>query len=99
MIKLGANVNAKTKAEQTPLMLAAKYERLADLKALVRAGADIDFQNSKDDSALVLAATEGRNPEVIKTLVNLGATVDLPDYSRRTPLVRAAGLNPNPKIV
>lgn len=84
LIEHGVELNPKTD-KLSPLMLAATYSRNAKLlKTLVDAGADINYQNKKGATALMLAAA--KNVQNAKELIKLGANTELKDKNRATYL-------------
>ena len=54
MIKLGTDVNEKSK-DMTPLMYAARYNKVGIIKLLVKNGAKLKTKNSKGYNALKIA--------------------------------------------
>jgi hypothetical protein len=74
LLAKGADVNAKTRYNQTPLMFAAEKGHLEIVKILIEAGADINATDSfyKFFTALYGAASKG-HPEVVKLLLEKGA--------------------------
>jgi ankyrin repeat protein len=98
----GANVNWN-KDGFTPLMLAAKdNDDPKVIKALIKAGANVNTEFMSGETALRFAAGHSKNPEVITALVKAGADVNgrtMPDWeAKETPLMVAAASNPNPEI-
>ncbi|MFD0987867.1 quinoprotein dehydrogenase-associated putative ABC transporter substrate-binding protein [Methyloligella solikamskensis] len=55
LIKKGADVNAKSKAGTTPLMIAAARDNAPVIGLLLNSGADIDAENSMGQTALDIA--------------------------------------------
>lgn len=112
-IKDGANVNARgavmhvyeeygeAQVETTPLLNAAQWN--ADpkvIKALIKAGADMNAKIDNRWTALTLAAMSNPNPEVTTVLIHAGAKVDERDpMGDWTPLLQAVRTNPNPAVV
>jgi len=86
----GADVNEKNEeGSRTPLTIAAMYERVAAIKALIDAGADVNVKNRDGNTPLHIAARDGRT-EAIKALIQANADVNAKDYIGRTPLHNAA---------
>ena len=89
LLKAGADVNAKDKDGDAPLMFAAISNSNPEIiTALVEVGADINAQNENGCTPLILAVkyTEeleaersDPSPEVIITLLQLGADTKLKD--------------------
>jgi ankyrin repeat protein len=63
---------------------------------LIKAGADVNAQDSDSQTALMFAAESNTNTEVSTALLNAGSKIEAQDSLGRTPLMRAAAKNPNP---
>ena len=50
----------------------------------MEAGANPDLQDEDGQTALMIAADESYNPQIIIALINGGADISLTDYSGRT---------------
>jgi len=74
LLAKGADVNAKTRYNQTPLMFAAEKGHLEIVKALIEAGADVNVVDTfyKFFTPLYGAASKG-HVEVVKLLLEKGA--------------------------
>ncbi|HEY5894661.1 MAG TPA: DUF1266 domain-containing protein [Chthoniobacterales bacterium] len=72
ILKGGANINARTKSGNTPLIFAAINGRLEMVKFLVEAGADVNAQNREGDTALTRAGQRGKQ-EYVQYLAAHGA--------------------------
>src|SRR5262249_15893147 len=74
LLAKGADVNAKTRYNQRPLMFAAEKGHLEIVRMLIEAGADINATDSfyKSVTALYGAAAKG-HAEVVKLLLEKGA--------------------------
>jgi ankyrin repeat protein len=74
LLAKGADVNAKTRYDQTPLMFAADKGHVEVVKLLLAAGADVNVVDTfyKSFTALVGATREG-HAEVVKLLLEKGA--------------------------
>ena len=55
LLNKGANANAVTDENNTPLMVAARYGYTEVVRALVEKGADINVQNNAGKTALTIA--------------------------------------------
>lgn len=55
LLKAGCDINAKTRWLETPLHYAARNGRLASVKQLVAAGAQLDPKTTTGETALTLA--------------------------------------------
>ena len=73
----------------TPLQLAAIQGKIKAMKALIKAGADINARNAQKLTALHLAIGEGRL-EVARFLLDEGADPEAVDRRNRSPLATAA---------
>ena len=79
----------------TPLTLAVKYaskakEGLDILDLLLKKGVNVNWQNSKEDTALMLA-TDMQDVAVFKVLINVEQIdIEKPNLKRDTPLIVAA---------
>lgn len=99
LLRAGANVNARTKGSMTPLLEAAQmYADLTTLKVLLQAGAAINVQDSKDNTALKYSLRMAISDEQVATfLLQHGANPNLADSDGDTPMIQAisAGHAPN----
>ena len=77
----------------TALHLAAFYSSPAVVKALVKAGADVNARDSSKNSPLHWASAE--NPAVVPVLLEAGAKVNLLNAHKHSPLFFAANGNNN----
>ena len=72
---------------------------LQNVKALIRAGADVTaYDLEHGDTVLMWAAAKTRDPEVIRVLVNAGARVNKITKEDGFPLLMAVGFNNRPTI-
>jgi uncharacterized protein len=79
LIDKGANVNAGTISESTPLIMAAREGSLDLVKILVEAGADVNLENDDGDSPMKIALEnedDKTSLEIKKYLISKGATED-----------------------
>jgi uncharacterized protein len=93
-IEAGANLNARSKRGQTPLMLAVEnsYGRLEVVQLLIDRGADVNLVDEDGNSA-VMIASEGNLSEAVTLLLASKAVVYLKNKNRQTALhIAAAGL-------
>lgn len=88
-----ADPNAKGEDDWTPLMYVAAGSFFGDVSvlidALVKAKADVEAKNNYGQTALMLAAREGRNDQ-LDALIRNGAKVDAKDGDGWTALMLAA---------
>ena len=57
--------------------------------AIIREGADIEWDCNRDKAPLIIAAARG-NDDAVRILLKAGATVDTCDEYDRTPILIAA---------
>ena len=88
LIKNGADVNAHTFHNETPLMLASHDDHVNVVTFLIKHGADVDLQDKDGDTALHYAASSSL-PEIVETLLNLGAS-HMCNHQGLTPLHQAS---------
>jgi len=92
LIKAGADINATTKGDNTPLHIAAK-SNVSDASAVIhqlkKAGADIEAKNDQGCTPLHLAVQWGATKN-IEVLLNEGAKLEECDRQNQTPLFIAA---------
>ena len=86
----GANVNARTDYEKTPLHIASSFGNMEVAKALLDRGADVDARSVKQYTPLHFACDEG-NMELAMALVNRGADIHARNKYQWTPLHKACG--------
>jgi ankyrin repeat protein len=100
LIAAGADVNERTEAGCTPLLVAAASSNDPEVvKALIAEGAGVNEKYVGNWTPLMVAAAENSNPEVIKALVEAGAEVNAKDDVGWTPLMVAARYNDNPEVI
>lgn len=73
----------------SPLVEAARRGDLAQVQALLRAGAAVD-QRDGDGRTAILAATDGNHLEVVRALIARGASVNAQDNRRDSAFLLAA---------
>ncbi|MBN1766117.1 MAG: ankyrin repeat domain-containing protein [Sedimentisphaerales bacterium] len=90
MTEKGADVNLPEKGEgQSPFFIAIKNYKFDFAGALIKAGADIHFQNKRGNTILHEAACDDEI-EKIKKLIELGADIEVKNKNGVTPLMAAA---------
>jgi hypothetical protein len=100
LLSMGADVNAKDKRGQTPLMM-LDGDATADLVwDLINAGAKVNLRDKDGDTALTQMADKN-NVEVLRTLLEAGAKVDTRNNAGKTALILAAseGLVNNVRVL
>ena len=89
LIASGANVNALTNNNRTPLMLACESGNLVN--CLLQKGANVDFQDNDGQAALYHAiGSECNCFENLSSLIRYGADVNTSDALKCTPLMMAS---------
>jgi hemoglobin len=92
LLHLGADPNATTPGGQTPLYAVANQCQVPGgdkvVRALIRAGAQVDARSSQHATALHMAARRG-NTAVAEALLACGADASARDKTGVTPLQRA----------
>ncbi|XP_063234605.1 ankyrin repeat and protein kinase domain-containing protein 1-like [Bacillus rossius redtenbacheri] len=89
LLARGADPEARAgRTAWTPLVYAARWDRLAVLKLLKERGADLNSATSDGETALHWAAWEG-HLEVVRYLVATGASTTVRNHWGRTPLENA----------
>ena len=79
------------------LLEAAKENDLAEVKRLIEAGVDIDYQDDEYNTALILAAMYD-NVDIVEYLIDAGADLDLQNIAN-WPALGYAMNNGNEEII
>ena len=91
----GADVNAAGEGGMTPLMLAASLGYLEQVKALLKAGADVAARDAREYNALMCAVynadLDRGFPDVVQALIDAGADIETQIFYGIRPLMLAAG--------
>ena len=69
------------------------------ITTLLKAGAAIKAQNKDGSTALMLAARNNQNADVVSTLLRAGGDIEGRDKDGWTPLILAAGYSKKPEVV
>jgi uncharacterized protein len=83
------DVNRRNADGSTPLQWAVHAGDIAEVKRLLRAGADVSLANSYGATPMSLAAEEG-NAEILNLLLEAGADADSPNPDGQTALLAVA---------
>lgn len=84
LLESGADPNIGCKSK-SPLMFCVFHRDLYLMRKLIKAGANLDAQNRKGETALIFASKTGKT-EFVKTLIQNGADAELRDKSGRSAL-------------
>lgn len=83
------DVNKRAVDGSTPLLYAVYDENVAEVRRLIKAGANVSLANNYGASPMSLAAEVG-NAEIIKLLLDAGANADSPNPDGQTALLAVA---------
>ena len=99
LIDSGADLEARDASGQTELHRAASGTNLADVEALIDAGADVNATSlGLRLTPLQLAAARGAGPSILQALLDGGAEVGAKDIRGWTALHRAARESRDPAV-
>ena len=87
LLNNGADVNARSIDNETPLMVASQSSDVETVTLLIEQGAYVDLQDEKDNTALHNAVSR-KSEEIVGTLLNAGAS-NLCNSQGMTPLLLA----------
>ena len=73
LLNYGADVNARSIDNETPLMVASRSWYVETVSLLIEQGAYVDLQDEKDNTALHNAVSR-KSEEIVGTLLNAGAS-------------------------
>ncbi len=88
LLSAGAEPNSVDAAEETPLMICAKYECTESAQLLISHGADIAKTSKNGQAALHMAAVSDSS-EIIELLLGNDADIDMTNDDDNTPLILA----------
>jgi ankyrin repeat protein len=87
--EFNADINLKDRNNKTALIHAVDYDRIENLKTLIKLGVNLKKHN-QGAIALIRAVANNKNLEIIQSLINAGADVNYIDHNDSTPLIYAA---------
>ena len=96
LVEKGADINATTEFESTPLMVTCYKGHMSVATYLIEHGANVNLQDKNGDKALHFAAKAG-HLEIVNKLLTFRA-VQVPNFNRLTPLLSASN-NSNAELV
>lgn len=76
LIEAGADVNKKNKRGEDPLTLAVNFEKVDEVKALLEAGADINYVEPTLKTTPFLTAARMANKEILEAMIEKGVDVN-----------------------
>ncbi len=85
LIKEGANLEAKDKRGETPLVIASYLHHPEVIKALIKAGADFEAKNRFGATPLH-SSVLSESAEITQLLIYSGANIEAKDVNGDTPL-------------
>lgn len=88
LLQKGANVNARDREGNTPLMLATQVRWTEGAKIFIAVRAQVDLQNRLGETALQ-KAVQNRDSLTAKALLEAGANPDITDNSGSSPRMLA----------
>ncbi len=97
LIRLGANVNAKSHMGSALIDAASDNTNPAIVQTLLRHGAQTRMSNNF--TPLMFAALSNSEPQVIQAIINAGVNVNARSNMGETALMFAAGYTRNPQVV
>jgi ankyrin repeat protein len=92
LIDKGANIEARTNLNETPLHLGAKNSNIDAFKLLIEKQAQIEAKTDKEETALHLAVKHN-SLEVVKLLIEKGANIKAKTNKNKTALYLATKFN------
>jgi uncharacterized protein len=82
LVRAGPVVDAR--GGETPFLFAVKWSHFAAAKALLEAGADVNFQDRLGKTALHCMLKKRSDPKDVRMLLEHGARLDLEDHDGMT---------------
>jgi ankyrin repeat protein len=89
LIEAGADVNERSKAGATVLILAVRFSRNQLVDLLLRSGAEINAAEEFSGSTALACAVAIKDIETVKQLIEAGADLEMAAKSGNTPLMTA----------
>lgn len=88
LITAGADIDAKSDADVTALMIATQNDSIDIVELLICSGADVNARDKNGRTALMIATYKGRE-NIAKALIKSGANLNEKDKNGRTALMYA----------
>ncbi|KPA12677.1 hypothetical protein MHK_007119 [Candidatus Magnetomorum sp. HK-1] len=85
LIKKGANINQRTKEQETPLMIAVRKKNYEVAKAILDTNVDINAKRKDGNTALFLAVLN-KDKDMVVLLIKNGADVTIRNNFGKSPL-------------
>ncbi|MBQ4236960.1 MAG: ankyrin repeat domain-containing protein [Treponema sp.] len=99
LIDHGADIEAKTKFDATPLLVAGSNTSNPDvIETLLACGADLEARDCENESLLIEAA-KNKDPSIIECVLKKGFDLEEKDVDGWTPIMNAARWNENSDII
>jgi len=89
LVKNGANINERSRFNDTALIWASIYGENEIIKFLVENGADVNQRDNDDGYTPLIGANRNNNIETVKLLIELGADVNQSNQFGDSPLSSA----------
>jgi len=95
----GENAKTAKRFDDKAFLELCETGTLREVENAIKAGADVNAKNKDGWTALMYAAGNNSNPEVISTLRKNGADANARDQEEQTALMHAAGNNSNSEVI
>ena len=95
LIENGADVNARTHNNRTPLMLASSNDDINLVRFLLKNGANVNLEDDQGRTALYYAVRDSYHDtcDVVRCLISSGANVNARTGCLSSPLMKASEMN------
>ena len=96
LLNAGLPKDSKDSKENTPLIMAVKYEKAPMVELLLKSGADTEVQGICYRLSPLCAAAYNGTPEIIESLLRFGASIESGGDNGQTPLTTVVKLGGDP---